>query len=389
VAPNNEFLAIASRDGTIQLRDLKTGANLRSIQAYARGAAGSLAISPDGKLLASSAGGSVSDPRAKTSVELWNAETGEPIRSLVTDEVPHLGRRLHDVRFSPAGDVIAARADDGLHLWDSATGKYVLKLKSGYPVYCFAPNGRFLVCQLTSRLELIELVTGQTCLELPFFESTGKTCTALSVSPDGLLLAVGTSPVDGVVLLSLVPPDADLREAPTEEDIAQAWAQLAESDASAAYKGAWVLATAGDSTIDFLRDRLASVTEPNVDPERIAKLVADLDDDHFEVRERATTALQQIGPRALPHIKQTVTDESVSTEHRLRLTRLIATMEAALRRFSGEPVRRLRAIGVLERIGTRPAGELLAELASGPPTARETLDAQSALVRLKTRLRGP
>jgi hypothetical protein len=214
-------------------------------------------------------------------------------------------------------------------------------------------------------------------------------CTALAISPDGRLLAAGTSPVNGVPLFSLAPPKVDPKATPTDDEIALAWEQLAEADAKAAYHAAWMLSVADRRAVDFLRDRLGPLLEPKIDAEVAAQLVAQLDDDRFEVREKATTALQKLGPAALPHIRQAVDEAKLSTEHKFRLARVIATMESATRRFSGEPLRRLRAIGVLERIGTTPAGALLEQLAAGPPTARETLDAQSALVRLKLRLSGP
>jgi hypothetical protein len=209
------------------------------------------------------------------------------------------------------------------------------------------------------------------------------------MSPDGRLLAVGESPAGGVPLLSLCPPSVDPEAEPSGEDLARAWSKLAESDASEAYEAAWTLAAAGNRSVDYVRDRFGPLIEPKVDAETVARLVAELDDDRFAVREKATSELQELGPAALPHIKKAVEGKELSTEHKFRVARVVATMEAAMRRFSGEPLRRLRAIGVLERIGTRPAGELLAKLAEGPPTPRETVDAQMALKRLEIRLSGP
>ena len=62
-------------------------------------------------------------------------------------------------------------------------------------------------------------------------------------------------------------------------------------------------------------------------------------------------------------------------------TRLKAILEAPAVP-SDETLRTLRAIQVLERIGTDEAREVLKKLATGAEAARETLEAKDALARL-------
>jgi hypothetical protein len=52
---------------------------------------------------------------------------------------------------------------------------------------------------------------------------------------------------------------------------------------------------------------------------------------------------------------------------------------------SGETLRRLRAISVLEKIGTPEARRVLEQLASGLEGARETHDAKATIRRLERR----
>ena len=73
--------------------------------------------------------------------------------------------------------------------------------------------------------------------------------------------------------------------------------------------------------------------------------------------------------------------ESNSAEVRRRL-------EALIERLSGPvstptELRRIRAIGVLERLGTADAPALLAELADGPVHPQEARTARAALDRLR------
>jgi hypothetical protein len=57
--------------------------------------------------------------------------------------------------------------------------------------------------------------------------------------------------------------------------------------------------------------------------------------------------------------------------------------------ISPEILARLRAIQVLERLASKPAQRLLAELATGVAHAAETQDAKASLERLAHRSREP
>ena len=56
---------------------------------------------------------------------------------------------------------------------------------------------------------------------------------------------------------------------------------------------------------------------------------------------------------------------------------------------SGDLLRRLRAIDVLERIGSPEAARILRDLAGGAPSAGETLEAKTASERLAHRISRP
>src|SRR5262249_3136060 len=115
-----------------------------------------------------------------------------------------------------------------------------------------------------------------------------------------------------------------------------------------------------------------------LDQARFSQLVADLDHDEFAVREKATQELESLGDLVVSALGKALEDRP-SLEVRRRI-------ENVLQKWDdppplGEKLREVRAIEVLEYIGTLDARKLLAELAQGVDSARLTKDAKAALAR--------
>src|SRR5262249_2615513 len=117
---------------------------------------------------------------------------------------------------------------------------------------------------------------------------------------------------------------------------------------------------------------------PVADPARIARLIADLDDDDFEVRERANELLRQMNALAEPAMRKAL-EKTASAEVRRRLERLLERLEGAP--VPAEDLLGVRGVGVLERSGSPAAKELLQGLAKGHESARLTREARAALER--------
>src|SRR5262249_51215379 len=120
-------------------------------------------------------------------------------------------------------------------------------------------------------------------------------------------------------------------------------------------------------------------------PDSIANHIKDLDNEQFEVRDRATAALEKMGELAEPALRQ-VRQEKPSLEARPRVEQLLEKLDTA--RTAPEPVRAARAVAVLEQAGTTEAREHLTKLAAGAPGAWLTQDARSSLERLAQRAQG-
>jgi WD40 repeat protein/transcriptional regulator with XRE-family HTH domain len=113
--PDGKMLVSASWDGTVRLWDVETRQPLGE-PLTAGEMVGSMALSPDGRILATGHGG------RDTNVVLWDLETHQPIGLPLaghTEDVVWLG-------FSPDGrTLISSSADATIRLWDVETGRSI------------------------------------------------------------------------------------------------------------------------------------------------------------------------------------------------------------------------------------------------------------------------
>jgi hypothetical protein len=119
-------------------------------------------------------------------------------------------------------------------------------------------------------------------------------------------------------------------------------------------------------------------------PRSIAAMIRDLDARSFAVREKATEDLAKLAREAEMPLRQALQNPS-SVEAQRRLERLVAMLEGGA--LPAETLRAVRAVEVLERIGSREAMDLLRALAQGAPEARLTHEARASLERLTRRHR--
>jgi uncharacterized protein (TIGR03067 family) len=145
------------------------------------------------------------------------------------------------------------------------------------------------------------------------------------------------------------------------------------------YPALWAMIDNPKASLGFLSKRIAP--EKQSDPKLIRTHIANLDSGRFPARDAATKALMELGDQAAALMNEALKG-SPSAEMRVRLNIVLETLS---REPGPEERRRMRAIKVVEIIGTTDAREVLQSWASGAPDSRYTKAAMDALERLKER----
>jgi len=186
-SPDGKIVASGSGDGTIELREVATGALDRTLSGQA--GVWCIAFSPDGRTLAA---GSLDQ-----TVELWDMATGVLTRTLsISTEQTAMSLGFHNISFSPDGKTLAASGydDSTVKLWDVTAGS-LLRTLSGHtgPVnsVAFSPDGRTIASAgfYDMTVKLWDAATGALLHTL-----SGHTGYVWSVdfSPDGKVVASGS-----------------------------------------------------------------------------------------------------------------------------------------------------------------------------------------------------
>jgi len=228
----------------------------------------------------------------------------------------------------------------------------------------FAPDGRVVASgDSEATVRLWEVATGK---EIRKLEGHRGSVLFLAFSADGKALASASD--DTTALIWSVPEV--LKGGPvhaavlSERELKSLWADLADPDAGKAYRAIWTMIPAPAQTLPFLTQYLRPVTRP--DQARVAQLLKDLDDKQFAVREKAAEELEKLGEQTEAALRMALSAKP-SAEVRRRLEQLLQKLQGPITR--SEAIQGLRAVEVLEQIGTPEAQEVLKAVAQGAPEA--------------------
>jgi hypothetical protein len=379
--PDGWVLATSDRPASFHLLEPATGKRPRRFESPGSHAfLTAVALSPDGKMLASAEEAvALSTKRATPgSWALWDVATA---RELHRHDVPRGG--VTAIAFCPDGKWLAVVEEyNKIVLWEAATRKEVFRLTAPQrPVsgLVFSRDGKTLTCSGWHREEevvLWEVATGQE--RLRFGGSRGE-FVHCAFSPEGRTVATGCA--DGTTLLWDLTgrwQQGPRGPGPLPPRVLDAlWADLAGPDAARAYRSVWTLAGHPAQAIALLKERLRPATAP--DPVRVARLLADLDNERFAMREAAAAGLRESGELVGSNLRRAL-EKSPSLEARRRIERLLAELEEPMP--APERLRCLRALEVLEAVGTPAARQLLTALSRGAPDGQLTSEAKASLRRL-------
>jgi hypothetical protein len=261
-------------------------------------------------------------------------------------------------------------------LCELASGKERTRFQGAGDALAFALDGRTLAAGGDDgTVRLWDLVTGK-CLGQ--FAGHRGAVRSLAFIPDGLKLLSGSADTTALVwdVASLSPMRRTEPVALSALQLEALWADLA-ADPGAAYRAMQALHAAPQQAASMLQERVKPIQ--SIKAGQIVQWIADLDSPRFAVRKQATLELEKYGEQALPALQKAL-EAKPGPEKRQRLERLAENVVAG--QLPPDTLRGLRAVEVLEFLGTAAARQPLEKLAKGAPEARLTREARAALGRL-------
>jgi RNA polymerase sigma factor (sigma-70 family) len=362
------LLATAELHGALHFWDIVSGEQFREVRGMGQGSA--LQMPSDGKTLATA---------TNKAVYILDTRTGKELRRFEAGVWQHFA-------LSPDGQTLATQrmSEHTIHFWNVATGKEFRTLGdqhwsagfAGARPFVFSQDARLLARPAENKtIELWEVQTGKVRRRFQGHEGRMGPF-ACAFSADGKLLVSGGD--DTTVLVWDVTRRQETRpERLAERDLQDLWRDLGDVDGEKTDRAIWTLVVLPDQSVPFL-DSVLSPTR-SIDAKRIQELVADLDSPVFAKRDHATRELDRYGEAVLPALNSALA-QSASPELHRRAEPLLNRQRPP----SPDQWPALRAVEVLERIGTPAAQRLLEKLAHGAPEALLTKDAASSLGRLRT-----
>jgi WD40 repeat protein len=281
------------------------------------------------------------------------------------------------------GDPFEAQIE-AIGIYESITGKEVMRLNTG-PAHllAFSSDSRFLAVPDLEHVRIWDIGTGKEALKLAMPKGivphpTWSPVTSLAFVPGKNQLVTGMA--DGTLLIwdmaqlyrePIAGPPLDA------ESLRRLWDTLQGDDARSAFQAQASLAASPRQSIPFMMDQLPPARSAGT--KRVEKLIADLENEEFSVRDKVAKELAKMAEQIEPLLKK-AKESNPSPEVQRRIGAILNAPHAPP---SGDRLRALRAIAILERIRSVEARQVLKQLAEGDPAARDTREAKEALARIR------
>jgi hypothetical protein len=326
-------------------------------------------------------------------VHFYDARSGAELGSYSIPVQPkHLPSEFYQLALSEDGGLLLAVArqgsampkpDDMIHVWDMTTGEKVWTFtheKFHVTQAALSPDGRYIAVGFYNdpAVRLYRLADGK---EMAAFKGHSKGVTCIAFSADGRLIASGSMDKTAIVwgVKEGLLPAAERPKA--DKDLTKAWDTLLDGKPLKALEAIAALAAAKDDGVVWLEGKLSPARKPDTD--RVRKLIEQLNHEDQPKRDEASRELGALGAQVEAELKKAL-ESPPSEEVKRRLKELLQEMRPLWVR-DRDAVRAVRAIYVLERVGSERAVKLLKKLAEGDPAARLTREAKISLERIEVR----
>ncbi|MEH2171168.1 MAG: trypsin-like peptidase domain-containing protein [Nostoc sp.] len=204
ISPDGKTLASGSGDKTIKIWNLSTGKVINTLKGHSSWIK-SVAISPDGRTLASGSG--------DKTIKIWNLSTGKLINTLKGHS-----DSIKSVAISPDGKILASGSDDKtIKIWNLSTGKLINTLKGhsdSIDSVAISPDGKILASGSWETIKIWNFTTGQ---KIRTLKSYSGSVFSLAFSPDSRTLA---STGGSLLSLPLLSKDSSLFK---DDNIIKIW----------------------------------------------------------------------------------------------------------------------------------------------------------------------
>jgi WD40 repeat protein len=377
--------SLATCDGrSAKVWDLATGKEKLTVQ-EGGGFMRAVALGYGGKTLATSGIGQA--------VNLWSTSTGELTMTLIATE-PRIDEEanVYALAYSKDGRTLAVstgelalgRGRGVVRLWEIATGlERTAFLQTGNErdalAIALSVKGTTLATgHVGGTVTLWDLATGNQ--RVSFVGHHGEVVHGVTFDNAGKLFASAGSGTITLWSFFEPGPDRQVAKSLTPEVISGLWDDLASADGTKAYKALFLLAQVPTQTVSFLQRQLCPALAPN--PEKVQQLVMDLGNEQFSVRNNATLQLETLAEVVEGVLRNAIT-KNPPLEAQQRIGALLSKLKGPV--TSPKKMQIVRAVEVLELIGSPEAQRVLESLAGGAPGARETEEAKASLERVKLR----
>jgi WD40 repeat protein len=330
-------------------------------------------------------------------VRVWDVVTGNKLQQFSASGV-RLGASAVDDPYrhsaaSPDGRWVASVSESsGLTLLNAANGELIWRIpgeKSTIGRASFSSDGRLIAWVTSAKkvvdrsdtvIHLLEVASGKERAALSGHR--GPIASVIFSADDRTLVSMGRDCTASVWDLSgRTATGASWLKSLSAAELDACWNDLAGDSMSAVHTTVQRLVSSPAATVPFLATHLRPM--PAADEKRVARLLRDLDSSTFIIRDRARRELDQLGDACISACRQALA-ANPSAEVKRSLQALVEERAHAWRTPLNESLRHLRAIEVLERIGDRPARQLLETIAAGAADARLTQEAKAAVAWLAT-----